>query len=290
MMESAPAALRDALSYLLGEGSTNAYHQVHRRGQSWDDIKDDCVDDQLELLRQLLIARPVNPELPDSISQSISAIYDMRRSRRSLTSIESLKSNKVITTRNQQQARLFLWRGDITALSGVTAIVNAANSQMLGCFKPTHRCIDNVIHSWAGPELRSECYNLTSRATTEVPPGHSLTTRGHHLPAPYVIHTVGPKLRRGSDPTSAQRQRLTDCYTSILEELEKLPATNGRRAVAMCCISTGVFAYPADKAAQVAVDTVSRWLQEHDTKITDVIFNTFTKEDTAICQDLLVEP
>lgn len=287
MMESAPAALKDALSYLLDEGSTNAYHQVHRQGQSWDDIKDDSVNDQMELLRQLLIARPANPELPESVSRSISTIYDMRLSRRSLTSIQSLNPNKVITKRNQQQARLFLWRGDITALSGVTAIVNAANSQMLGCFKPNHRCIDNVIHSWAGPKLRRECYNLTSRATTEVPPGHSLTTRGYRLPAPYVIHTVGPKLRRGSNPTSGQKQKLSDCYTSILEELEKLPAVDGRKAVAICCISTGVFAYPADKAAQAAVDTVSRWLEEHDTETTDVIFNTFTNEDTAIYQDLL---
>lgn len=92
-----------------------------------------------------------------------------------------------------------LWQGDITRLK-VDAIVNAANSQMLGCFVPHHRCIDNAIHSAAGMELRAECDSIMKHQGHSEPTGKAKITRGYNLPANWVIHTVGP-IVYGPQPT-----------------------------------------------------------------------------------------
>ncbi|ETS84816.1 hypothetical protein PFICI_02841 [Pestalotiopsis fici W106-1] len=279
------SALLDTVQYLLGEGKATPCHHTHGHPRPF--IENWPVSAQLQMLKQLLCERAAEPELPSAISNNVRTIYEYLHAHRFLTSIETLKPSRTITGSNQKKIHLFCWRGDITTLSGVTAITNAANSQMLGCFQPSHRCIDNVIHFWAGPGLRKECYDATSQGTIELPVGHALTTKGHHLPVPYIIHTVGPQLRGGAKPTAEQRRQLEDCYVSILREAELLPATNTRKAVAICCISTGLFAFPPLEATNIAVQVTSRWLQEHDTTITDVVFNTFTEADTIIYQELL---
>lgn len=177
--------------------------------------------------------------------------------------------------------KLSIWQGDITRLS-VDAIVNAANSQMLGCFVPCHRCIDNAIHSAAGIQLREECSHYMDRqkmkygSEYEEPTGQAVLTKGYSLPAKYVIHTVGPIV--GYRLTDGLRKDLENCYRNIL----KCCVENEIRTVAFCCISTGEFHFPNDEAAKIAVETVTRFMEVDGEKFERVIFNVFKDEDREI--------
>ena len=175
--------------------------------------------------------------------------------------------------------RLVLWQGDITTLR-CDAIVNAANSQLLGCFSPCHGCIDNIIHSMAGVQLRLACHELMQRQGHEEPAGQAKCTPGFNLPAKCVLHTVGPIV---DGPLTGEHERLlASCYRSCLH----LAAERGLRSVAFCCISTGVFRFPARRAAQIAVQTVQEALREADCPRT-VIFNVFKDSDLQIYRELL---
>ena len=173
---------------------------------------------------------------------------------------------------------LSIWQGDITRLA-VDAIVNAANSQMLGCFVPMHTCIDNCIHTFAGVQLRTECARQMNRLREkygrdyEQPTAIPMLTDAYNLPAKKVVHIVGPIVSGRLTP--ALEQDLANCYTNTLD----MCAENGLRSVAFCCISTGVFHFPADRAAEIAVETVTNWLKEHDESMDRVIFNIFTDKD-----------
>ncbi len=175
--------------------------------------------------------------------------------------------------------RLRLWRGDIATLSA-DAIVNAANSQMLGCWAPLHYCIDNAIHTFSGVQLRIECARIMELQGHDEPTGGAKATPAYNLPAKRVIHTVGP-IANGH-PTSAHRDQLGSCYTSCLEAA----AAEGLRSIAFCCISTGVFGFPQREAATIAVTTVREWLDAHDAEIA-VVFNVFGEEDERIYRELL---
>ena len=174
--------------------------------------------------------------------------------------------------------RISIWQGDITRLS-VDAIVNAANSQMLGCFVPCHGCIDNAIHSAAGIQLRNECAEIMDRQGHEEPTGKAKITKGYNLPAKHVIHTVGPIV--GISVTEKQREQLQSCYLSsmILAEKERL------WSIAFCCISTGEFHFPNKLAAQIAVETVDRYLSK--SRLERVVFNVFKDEDLNIYKKLM---
>ena len=181
--------------------------------------------------------------------------------------------------------KISIWQGDITRLE-VGAIVNAANSQMLGCFIPCHRCIDNAIHSAAGVELREECSHLMNirrarfGARYEEPTGQAMLTKGYNLPAQYVIHTVGPIV--GYRLNDSLRQDLRNCYESVL----KCCVENNIRSVAFCCISTGEFHFPNDEAARIAVDAVTDFLKEHSEAFDRVIFNVFKDYDLHLYEEL----
>uniref|UniRef100_H3G6D3 Macro domain-containing protein n=1 Tax=Phytophthora ramorum TaxID=164328 RepID=H3G6D3_PHYRM len=179
--------------------------------------------------------------------------------------------------------QIALWKGDITTLK-TTAIVNAANSALLGCFQPTHKCIDNVIHCMAGPRLRAACHDIMSRQAHEESTGNAQITPGFALPAQYVLHTVGPQLRRGSKPSGAERDQLQSCYTKSLDLLLETVSSSKQEenvSVAFPCISTGLFAFPSDEAVPIAVDSVLEWLATHEdeTRGWKVVFNTFLKKD-----------
>lgn len=169
--------------------------------------------------------------------------------------------------------RISLWRGDITRLE-IDAIVNAANSQLLGCFVPCHNCIDNVIHSAAGIQLRNECAKIMEAQGHEEPTGKAKITKGYNLPAKHVIHTVGPIV--GYEVTEKQKEQLKSCYLSCLKLAEK----SGLKSIAFCCISTGEFHFPNKLAAQIAVETVDRYLS--GSKLERVVFNVFKEEDLNI--------
>jgi len=177
--------------------------------------------------------------------------------------------------------QLFLWQGDITRLR-VDAIVNAANAQMLGCFHPLHKCIDNAIHSAAGVQLREECHRLMLQQGHPEPTGQAKITKAYNLPCKYVIHTVGPIIPDGI-PTESQKELLASCYRSIMACADE----NGLESVAFCCISTGEFRFPNQLAAEIAVQTVKDYLTEHpDCSVRQVVFNVFKDEDKRIYEGI----
>ncbi len=174
---------------------------------------------------------------------------------------------------------LYLWQGDITTLR-CGAIVNAANSQMLGCFCPNHGCIDNAIHTFAGVQLRLECAELMKRQGHEEEVGRAKITPAFNLPSDFVIHTVGPI---AAGPLSARdKELLASCYRSCLELAEE----NGLKSIAFCCISTGEFHFPNDKSAEIAVQTVREYRAQRNGGI-EVVFNVFKGIDYEIYRDLL---
>ena len=175
--------------------------------------------------------------------------------------------------------RLVLWQGDITRLDA-DAIVNAANSQLLGCFRPGHNCIDNVIHSAAGLQLREECAALMRAQGHEEPTGRAKLTGGYNLPAKHVLHTVGPIIEGAV--TAEDRALLASCYRACLD----LAAEKGLRSVAFCCISTGVFRFPKEEAARIAVGTVRDWLKTGDME--RIVFCVHGDENRRIYQTLLL--
>lgn len=174
--------------------------------------------------------------------------------------------------------KISVWQGDITRLRA-GAIVNAANSQMLGCFVPCHKCIDNAIHSAAGIELREACSHYMKRrrmqygARYEEPTGQAVLTKGYNLPADYVIHTVGPIV--GGSLNQKLKDDLKSCYLNVL----KCCVEHKIRSVAFCCISTGEFHFPNDEAAKIAADTVTGFLKEHGPDFDRIIFNVFKDVD-----------
>lgn len=180
--------------------------------------------------------------------------------------------------------RVSIWNGDISTLK-VGAIVNAANNQLLGCFQPFHACIDNVIHCAAGPRLREDCHAIMRLQGHREPTGNAKITRAYNLPADFVLHTVGPIISRGDNPTAQQAGQLARCYESCLN----LAAEAGVRSVAFCGISTGVFGYPAEQAAGVALKTVADWLGRTNTSVDHVIFNTYGDSATQIYKDAIRE-
>ena len=175
-----------------------------------------------------------------------------------------------------QTSDILLWQGDITRLKA-DAIVNAANAQALGCWAPLHNCIDNCIHSAAGIQLRKECADKMQGRLLAT--GDAIITKGYNLPAKHVIHTVGPIIPDGI-PTMEQEEQLAQCYRSCLDLAEK----NGLESIAFCCISTGVFHFPNQRAAEIAIETVKSY-PRHSLKT--IVFNVFLDKDRDIYEQLL---
>ena len=176
---------------------------------------------------------------------------------------------------------LYLWQGDITRLQ-CGAIVNAANSGMTGCYVPCHACIDNCIHTFAGIQLRLDCAELMERQGHEEPTGQAKITKAYNLPCDYVLHTVGPIIQGRVTPED--ERLLASCYRSCLELAEENLVTS----IAFCCISTGVFRFPNQRAAEIAVETVKRYKAETQSEM-KVIFNVFKDLDREVYRRLLAE-
>lgn len=174
---------------------------------------------------------------------------------------------------------IYLWRGDITVLE-CAAIVNAANSGMTGCYQPCHNCIDNCIHTYAGVQLRLKCAEIMQRQGRFEAVGQAKITPAYNLPCKYVIHTVGPAVE--GELTEMHCRQLESCYRSCLETAEK----NQLSSIAFCCISTGVFSFPNERAAEIAVKTVERFKRETGSRL-EVIFNVFQEQDERIYRRLL---
>ena len=228
-------------------------------------------DRQWRLLRSLMNVRPPMP-----VSEEFLQIQD--------AFLKEMTEGKGIVDADSLppcagDPRLVLWQGDITTLR-CDAIVNAANSQMLGCFSPCHGCIDNIIHTMSGVQLRLACHGVMQKQRHEEPTGQAKITPGFNLPAKYVLHTVGPIIN--DEVTPKAEALLASCYRSCLELAER----HDLQSIAFCCISTGVFSFPPDLAAEIAIRTVEEFLQK-ETGIRRVIFNVFKDSDLEIYRNLL---
>lgn len=236
---------------------------------------------QKDLLRALM-----NVRLPGPASEEFLRVQDeylqARAKEKGITDIEDLQPVP-------SDSRLTLWQGDITTLK-CDAIINAANSQMTGCYRPLHNCEDNIVGSFAGVELRYECAQHMEEQKKlhgedyEQPTAVPMITRAYNLPSKYVIHVVGPIVYPYL--TEEHKKQLSDCYFNSLD----LAAKNGCENLAFCCISTGVFMFLQDKAADIAVRTVKAWLDAHpESCLKRVVFNVFKDSDLKIYQKLLGE-
>lgn len=230
-------------------------------------------DEQRSLLRALMNTR--QPGLPSPDALAVQDSYLQKRlAEKGVTHLADLTPLAPHT---------YLWQGDITTLA-VDAIVNAANSGMTGCWAPGHTCIDNCIHTFAGVQLREECARLMERQGHEEPTGEAKVTGAYNLPCRHVIHTVGP-IAQGR-PTPHHRAQLASCYISCYMAAREA----GDRSIAFCCISTGLFGFPADEAAAIATSTVAALQADDDAAgrtPLDVVFNIFLDSDWELYQELL---
>ena len=231
-------------------------------------------DGQRQLLRSLMNVRPPMPASA-AFLEAQDAYLQERTREKGIVDADALPATSL-------DPRLVLWQGDITTLA-CDAIVNAANSQLLGCFSPCHGCIDNIIHTMSGVQLRLKCDELMRAQGHEEPTGRAKLTPGYNLPARFVLHTVGPIVAGAL--TAADEAQLADCYRSCLA----LAAAHGLVSVAFCCISTGVFRFPQRRAAEIAVETVRACLDAGGT-VKRVIFNVFKDSDLKIYRALLERP
>ncbi len=226
-------------------------------------------EEQKQLLRGLM-----NVRLPKKIGREFLKVQDEY-----LQAETAAKGITELKDLNPVSEGLYLWQGDITTLR-CDAVVNAANSGMTGCYVPNHRCIDNCIHSFSGIQLRIDCAEIMRMQGHEEETGKAKITKAYNLPCRYILHTVGP-IVHGS-LTKADCEKLAGCYRSCLE----LAAENHLESVAFCCISTGEFHFPNEKAAQIAVGTVKKFIQK-ETSVKKVVFNVFKDLDKEIYSELL---
>ena len=224
---------------------------------------------QRRLLRSLMNQRPPAPIEGEFLRVQDDYLRE-RLEERGVTKLEAL---------TPVQPGLYLWQGDITTLE-VDAIVNAANSGMTGCYVPCHGCIDNAIHTYAGMQLRLECAEIMRKQGHEEETGHAKITGGYNLPCRYVLHTVGPIV--SGTLTKEHEQQLASCYRSCLD----LAAENNCESLAFCCISTGEFHFPNQRATEIAVETVKAWQAQHPGEL-EVVFNVFKDSDREIYEKLL---
>ena len=229
----------------------------------------DDIQAQKRLLRSLM-----NVRSPKSISEEFLRVQDdylqEELSQKHITSVSDLLP---------LEPGIYVWQGDITTLA-CDAIVNAANSGMTGCYYPCHGCIDNAIHSYAGVQLRLECDAIIKAQGHEEPTGTAKITEAYNLPCRYVLHTVGPIIT--GSLKKQDEDLLASCYRSCLALAEEY----GLKSIAFCCISTGEFRFPNQRAAEIAVETVRKYRKQTGSEI-EVIFNVFKDIDDDIYRELL---
>lgn len=220
---------------------------------------------RFEMFRSLVNIRP--PKQIDDDFLHIQNDY--------LQELIALKGISDIADMHPVKDNIYLWKGDITTLR-CGAIVNAANSQLLGCFQPCHSCIDNAIHTFSGVQLRMECAAIMEKQGHYEPVGQARVTAAYNLPCEKIIHTVGPVVN--GELTEMHCRELEGCYIACL----KAAAEKNIDSIAFCCISTGVFGFPQREAAKIAVDTIRKYSGR-----IKVIFNVFKQTDFDIYRELL---
>ncbi|SER93595.1 O-acetyl-ADP-ribose deacetylase (regulator of RNase III), contains Macro domain [Gracilibacillus ureilyticus] len=229
-----------------------------------------------ELLKDILTIRKPNP-LPKVVLTELNQLLLMEAKEKGIVDIQSLSTGSEImhTKKYSNSDKFILWKGDITRLNA-DVIVNAANKYMLGCFQPGHRCIDNAIHAAAGPQLREDCNKIMQKQQEDEMTGGAKITSAYNLPSRFILHTVGPIVPKEAFLSVTHKQELANCYKSCLELANKF---NEIHTIAFCAISTGVFGFPKKDAAEIAIETVNNWLDQHPHHFKRVIFNVYTDID-----------
>lgn len=243
---------------------------LQKEEKEWKKIKIPAEKEaQKHLLRSLMNLRPAKPVSNEFLAIQNEYLQEERKE----------KGVVFLTDLSPVQTGIYLWQGDITKLSA-DAIVNAANSALLGCFIPCHGCIDNAIHSAAGIQLRQECFCIMEQQKELEQTGRAKITKAYNLPCRYILHTVGPIIYGAV--TKKDRALLSDCYRSCLE----LAAEYHLKSIAFCCISTGEYHFPNEQAAEIAIRTVQSY-QEKNKNGLEVIFNVFKDSDYKVYKRLL---
>ena len=224
--------------------------------------------DKKSLYRALVNVRQANPISEDFLKVEDEYLQDELK-KQSITNVDDIK----------EKNKIALWQGDITKLK-IDSIVNAGNSQGLGCFLPNHNCIDNQINTFAGVRLRLACNEIMKDLNYNLETGKAIITNAYNLPSKYVIQTVGPIIE--NEVTEEKEQELANCYINSL----KLAIENGIKTIAFPCISTGVFRFPKDNACRIAIKSVKEFLESHDT-IEKVVFSVYSDEDLEIYKNEL---
>ncbi len=246
----------------------------------------DGISEKRKILRSLM-----NIRMPRSISNEVLEIQDeylkTRAQEKGIVYLKDIPTvREAYNSKKPYSNLLSLWQGDITRLA-CDAIVNAANSQMLGCFLPMHFCIDNSIHTFAGIQLRAECCRQMNKlrekygSEYEQPTSIPMITDGYNLPAKNIIHVVGPVIN--GKVGAKRKQELADCYINSLNICKE----KNLKSIAFCCISTGVFHFPNNKASEIAVETVTNWLASNNHQMDRIVFNVFKDEDRLLYEKLL---
>ena len=181
-----------------------------------------------------------------------------------------------------------LWKGDITKLQ-IDAIVNAGNNEGLGCFVPTHVCIDNQIHSEAGTGLRLECYEYMKKINRVLLDGEAMITNAYNLPCKKVIQTVGPCLDQNQEnPNQLQVKSLGECYVNSL----KLLVQNNLNSIAFPAISTGLFGFPKLLAAKIAIGKIDEFISGLDNSYKDkikVVINVYDDNNLKVYENVIIK-
>lgn len=222
-----------------------------------------------QLLRRLCNLRPAVPISADFLKAQDELLQ------------RELKDKPLVRVEDTQgQFPLKLYQGDITLIKA-DAVTNAANAQMLGCFIPGHNCIDNCIHSAAGVQLRLACAEKMLALGRPAQTAEVIVTPGFNLPAKYVFHVTGPIV--ASVPGPKEISQLELCYVHLIEQALKM----GLHSLAVCAISTGVFNFPGELAAQIAVNTAKSYADKLQTADLCMIFNAFDDRTAGFYRKLL---
>ena len=244
-------------------------------------LKQDAITPQekFNLYRSLCNIRPAN-KISEEYVQYEKKYLTWINNKKTITDMEDIETTDKTHPNNNldNDDKIALWQGDITTLN-IGAIVNAANSQGLGCFVPGHNCIDNQIHTFAGIPLRLECNEYMKTINYDLPTGEAFITGAYNLPSEHIIHTVGPIIERSV--TDKKRELLAECYTNCLKTAQE----NNVKSIAFCSISTGVFRFPKDIASQIALRTVDGYLSDYGECFDKIVFNLYSDEDVKIYEE-----
>jgi O-acetyl-ADP-ribose deacetylase (regulator of RNase III) len=268
----------EMLKHLISELPKN-----HRLNQ-FDEEKSSYKENRDKLYTLLTIRNP--KPLPSWFNLNLDSLLKLETLEVGITNSHDLLRVSQSFPKSSYRAKnqIILWQGDITTLQ-VDAIVNAANKSLLGCFRPFHHCIDNAIHSVAGPRLRDDCNTIIKHQGCPEETGWAKITRAYNLPSKFVLHTVGPIFdKRMKTVSPKQENELSNCYVSCLNLAKQIPTLKN---IAFCSISTGIFGFPIAHAAKIALKIVDKWLKDNPNIFDYIVFNVFSQHDYQIYKILL---